>query len=497
MGQLAKIRRLYHRDGRSIRSIAKFMGLSRNTVRHWLRQGGDVKQPQYKAGIRPSHLDAYKETLSGWLKSNQHRNKRERRTLLSMFHELKVLGYEGSLSQMYRYVLRWKSKQDVGLKNAFMPLWFSHGEAAQFDWSTEYAWVDGCYRKLKLAHMKLCSSRAFHLSAYPTETHEMLFDAHYRAFAAFGGVPRRIIYDNMKTVVDKVLSGRGRMINARFEVMCSHYLFEPDFCNVAAGWEKGIVEKNVQDTRTRIWHQVRDRTWRSWDELNDWLSEQCTAHWQTLKHPYWPDLTLAEVLEDERNTLMTTPKPFDGYIERPVRVSSTGLIRYSNNHYSVPIGLAHEAVSVHAYPYRIAIVHNSAECASHKRSYGRKQVAYDWQHYIPLVDIKPGALRNGAPLMQMPELLKRLQMHLLKREGGDRLMADLLAMVPIHGLDTILVAVELAFESGLPSTEHIINIISRLRPTRHDELVCAPELKQPALANVERYDALLTGDTDE
>jgi hypothetical protein len=99
--------------------------------------------------------------------------------------------------------------------------------------------------------------------------------------------------------------------------------------------------------------------------------------------------------------------------------------------------------------------------------------------------------------MQMPELLKRLQMHLLKREGGDRLMADLLAMVPIHGLDTILVAVELAFESGLPSTEHIINIISRLRPTRHDELVCAPELKQPALANVERYDALLTGDTDE
>ena len=81
----------------------------------------------------------------------------------------------------------------------------------------------------------------------------MLFDAHYQAFNAFGGVPRRIIYDNMKTAVTKVLSGRRRIVNTRFEVMCNHYLFEADFCNVASGWEKGIVEKNVQDTRNRIW----------------------------------------------------------------------------------------------------------------------------------------------------------------------------------------------------------------------------------------------------
>jgi transposase len=141
-----------------------------------------------------------------------------------MFHELKVHGFQGGQSQVYEYAKLWKSKQGQGLKNAFMPLWFVHGEAAQFDWSTEYAWVAGVHRKLELAHMKLCSSRSFHLSAYQSEAHEMLFEAHDRAFRAFGGIPKRITYDNMKAAVDKVLPNKGRTVNACFEVMCSHYL---------------------------------------------------------------------------------------------------------------------------------------------------------------------------------------------------------------------------------------------------------------------------------
>jgi hypothetical protein len=84
--------------------------------------------------------------------------------------------------------------------------------------------------------MKLCASRAFFLVAYPTQSHEMLFDAHTRSFAAFGGIPKRGIYDNMKTAVDKVGSGKNRKVNKRFKAMCSHYLFDPDFCNRAAGW---------------------------------------------------------------------------------------------------------------------------------------------------------------------------------------------------------------------------------------------------------------------
>ena len=118
---------------------------------------------------------------------------------------------------------------------------------------------------------------------------------------------------------------------------------------------------------------------------------------------------------------------------------------------------------------------------------------YDWQHYIPLLTIKPGSLRNGAPFIEMPEVLRRLQHHLLKREGGAKEMASILATVPIHGLDEVLIAVELAFEAGNPSSQHVMNILSRLKPhPAFDELhdVLVPQLIVPAQANVERYDRL-------
>jgi transposase len=118
--------------------------------------------------------------------------------------------------------------------------------------------------------MKLCASRAFWLVAYPSQGHEMLFDAHTRSFAALGGIARRGIYDNMKTAVDKVLKGKGRIVNARLAVMCAHYLYDADFCNVASGWEKGVVEKNVQDSRRRIWIDAATKRFGSFAELNAW-----------------------------------------------------------------------------------------------------------------------------------------------------------------------------------------------------------------------------------
>jgi transposase len=160
-------------------------------------------------------------------------------------------------------------------RKAFVPLAYAHGEAFQFDWSCEYAWIAGLRRRLEVAHCKLASSRAFWLVAYPMQSHEMLFDAHTRAFTAFGGIPRRGIYDNMKTAVDKVGRGKERAINARFLAMCGHYLFEPEFCNVASGWEKGIVEKNVQDRRRQIWTAAANEHWATLADLNNWLAQRC------------------------------------------------------------------------------------------------------------------------------------------------------------------------------------------------------------------------------
>jgi hypothetical protein len=143
----------------------------------------------------------------------------------------------------------------------------------------------------------------------------MLFDAHSRSFAALGGIARRGIYDNMKTAVDKVKKGKGRVVNARFAVMCAHYLFDADFCNVAAGWEKGRVEKNVQDSRRRIWIDAGKQRFGSFVELNSWLGARCRALWEQIAHPEHQQFSVAEMLEHERTHLMPMPEPFDGYVE--------------------------------------------------------------------------------------------------------------------------------------------------------------------------------------
>jgi transposase len=492
---LAKIRRMRYREHLSIREIARKTGLARNTVREWLRQP-EVVEPTYPTRRVFTKLDAYAETLTGWLATNQHRGKRERRTVHAMYQELTAMGYRGGYGRVAAFARQLRADQSLqGRGGAFVPLKFQLGEAFQFDWSTEYAFVGGLRRRLDLAHTKLCASRAFWLTAYPTQSHEMLFDAHARAFEAFGGIPVRGIYDNMKTAVDKVGRGKARTINARFEAMTAHYLFEPEFCNVASGWEKGIVEKNVQDRRRQIWREAMETRWPDLDSLNEWLGKQCRMVWAETKHPEWPALTVAELLQDELPKLMPCPKPFDGYVEHPARVSSTGLIHLERNRYSVPTEHAHRIVSVRVYPASIDIVVDDEKVASHVRSFERDQTLYDWRHYIDLVAQKPGALRNGAPFEAMPEALRQLQKQLLSRPGGDRVMAQVLSAVPVHGLESIITATEAALAVGKPSAEHVLYLLAQLKnqaQPKPPRVETALTLREEPKADVDRYDQLRT-----
>ena len=221
-------------------------------------------------------------------------------------------------------------------------------------------------------------------------------------------------------------------------------------------------------------------------------------HLRTAYDCFQPKLMLvgasctAELLQDEQMRLMPNPRPFDGYIEQPLRVSATALIHFQRNRYSVPTTHAHRVVSLRIYPAELVVVANGAVVARHERSFERHQTHYDFTHYIDLIERKPGALRNGAPFAQMPEPLIGLQRHLLKHPGGDRVMAQVLAAIPVHGLDAVLVAVELALESGRPSGEHVLNVLARLKDAAAPVPAIATPLaltEEPA-ANVDRYDGL-------
>ena len=495
VGTLSKLRRLVNREGISQREAARRLGLSRNTVAKWLVDD-QMTEPKYpKRTASASILDPYKEQLANWMKADSHRPKRERRDTKAMFQAIRAMGYGGSRGPVYEYCKCWREEHANGRRHAgFVPLCFELGEAFQFDWSCEYTFVGGQRRRLEVAHVKLAASRAFVLVAYYSQSHEMLFDAHARAFAVLGGIPRRGIYDNMKTAVDRVGAGKQRSINARFEAMTGHYLFEAEFCNRAAGWEKGIVEKNVQDRRRSIWREAAERHWPDLQALNEWLLHACKAAWEELNHPEWRELTVAELWQDEQAHLMHCPSPFDGYIEQPVRVSATALIHYQRNRYSVPCEWVNTVVSLRAYPEHLLVVAPDGNSVRLSRSFERDQTLYDWTHYITLIERKPGALRNGAPFKSMPEPLQELQRQLLKHAGGDRVMAQVLSAVPLHGLEPVLVAVELALQSGRASAEHVLNVLSRLKEQNSEiEAVrTALQLAEPPQANVQRYDCLRT-----
>ena len=495
MAMIGKIRRMYFREKKSEREIARLTSLSRNTIRAWLRAPVDG-EPKYRRAASPCKLTPYQETLVRALKADALRPPRERRTALALYAQIKADGYEGGYSRVTDFIRDWRAREGRSASTtAFVPLAFAWGEAFQFDWSEEGVVVGGIPYRAQVAHMKLCASRAFWLVAYPGQGHEMLFDAHTRSFAALGGVAHRGIYDNMKTAVDKVNKGKGRVVNARFAVMCAHYLFDPDFCNVASGWEKGVVEKNVQDSRRRIWNEAREQRFGSFVELNTWLGNRCRALWEELKHPEHTQFNIAEMLEHEQTVLMPMPAPFDGYVEAPARVSSTCLVSAARNRYSVPCELAGQMVSTRLYPNRIVVVAGEAIVAEHERLSGKAQTRYDWQHYIPLLQRKPGALRNGAPFADLPTPLQRLRRGLLREPGGDRVMAQVLALVPSAGLEAVLVAVELALESGPPSgrvsVEHVRNVLARLNEGPPPVNVTTTlAVATPPLANTTRYDHL-------
>ena len=490
MKELGRVRRLFYRDGVSLSEISRKTGYCRNTIKRWLKTA-EGTEPSYRRSGHDTKIAPYAAQLIKALETDAHRPKRDRRTALKLFREIQAAGFTGDYSRVTEFVRRWRIEGGTVAVNAYVPLKFELGEAFQFDWSEEHLLIGGVWRKILASHLKLCASRAFVLSAYPTQSHEMLFDAHTRAFTALGGIPRRGIYDNMKTAVDKVKKGKGRIVNTRFSAMASHYLFDPDFCNVASGWEKGVVEKNVQDSRRRIWQEAGKERFGSFTELNVWLLERCRSLWQELRHTEYEELSIAEMLEHEQPSLMPMIMPFDGYVETIGKVSSICLVILERNRYSAPCELVGQMVSIRVYPERIDLVAHDALVASHRRSFAHKETFYDWQHYIPLIQRKPGALRNGAPFADMPEPLQRLRGRLLRREGGDRVMAKVLAEVPRAGLENVLVAVELVLESGIPSAEHIENMLNRLKSPPLPEAIDSPlQVSEEPIADTGRYDCL-------
>ncbi len=492
METIGKIRRMKFVQGKGIKQIARDLQLSRNTVRKVVR--APELPSGYRRGEQPRpKLGAFVATLESWLEAEAKLPSRQRRTARRLFEALQLEGYAGGEDTVRRYVSRWRKARSSQPPDVFVPLQFAPGEAYQFDWSHEQVVIDGLPQTVKVAHFRLSHSRRAFVVAYPRETQEMVFDAHARAFAAFGGVPRRGLYDNLKTAVDRVLRGKDRRFNRHFLRMCAHYLVEPTACTPAAGWEKGQVENQVGDLRAAIF-TPRIRV-ADFDELNAHLAARCDELTATRRHPQQRDQTIADVFEAEQPALMPLPVPFDGCVTRELRVNSTALISFDRNRYSVACQAVGQIVTLRVYAQRLVASLDGEVVAEHRRRFGRDKTIYDPWHYVPVLKRKPGALRNGAPFADwaLPAGLERMRRKLTSRKDGDRQFAEVLAAVLSDGLDAVDAACTEAMAQGTVTADAVINAITRARHPEPVAPIQVPEalsLRHEPQADCARYDQL-------
>ena len=263
--------------------------------------------------------------------------------------------------------------------------------------------------KLQVAHFKLCHSRAFLLRAYPLQTHEMLFDAHNHAFRCWAACRGAASTTTCRPPSTRSAAARSARSTPALRAMVSHYLFEAEFCIPASGWEKGQIEKNVQDARHRLWHDGAGVP--ALAALNDWLEHRCMALWQEDRHPEQPRARSPTSGRTSSRYLMPLPRPFDGFVEHTKRVSPTCLVHFERNRYSVPASFANRPVSLRVYPERLVVAAEgqvdlrasraSSSAPTTARPHGLRLAALSG-----VIQRKPGALRNGAPFAELPGRLQ-------------------------------------------------------------------------------------------
>lgn len=497
MDTISKVRIAHFVEGKGIREICRDFKLSRNTVRTIIRSGKTDQNYERKEQPRPK-LGQFIDRLVELLTEDEAKSVKHRRRAQLLFEQLQREGYPGGYDAVRRYVTQWKLEAGKAPAKAFIPLEYDPGDAFQFDWSYEKVELGGVPVEVKVAQFRLCHSRKPFCVAYTRETLEMVLDAHIRAFEFFGGVCRRGIYDNLKTVVTKVLLGKDRVFNRRFQNLASHYLFEPVACTPAAGWEKGQVENQVGVVRHRFF--VQRRRFGSLEELNEWLEGECRNHAATARHPERKESTIDQVFAEEKSHLVALPvSPFDGYQESAVRVSTQLLVSFDRNRYSVNATAVGKAVYVRAYADRVMMVMNGTVVGFHQRYLGRDKIIYDPWHYLAVLEQKPGALRNGAPFKRwdLPDSMQEVRKILEGRPDGDRQFVNILSVVRRYGLEAVAKACAQALLDKTVSSDVILSILSRTRDEPQPaEVTPSPQLPLLRLVPVvdcSRYDRLLSG----
>jgi len=462
-----RVRRAVRVEGRSQRAVARDFGLSRETVRKMLQYavppGYQRQQP-----IKRPKLGPWLGVIDAILSEDKQRPAKQRHTAKRIFERLKEEhGFTGGYTIVKDYV----RSAELHSREMFIPLTHAPGEA-QVDFGEALVVIAGVEQKAHYLAMDLPHSDDCFVAAFPAETTEAFLEGHVRAFAYFGGVPTRILYDNTKIAVAKILGGEERQRTRAFSELQSYYLFADKFGRAAKGNDKGKVEGLVGYARRNFMVPIPRVS--SWEELNTGLEAESQKRRLRRLRGHTEDI--GERFKRDHAAMLPLPAaPYEACEKIAGRVSSLSLVRYRSNDYSVPTQYGHRQVWVKGYVHQVVIACGSEVIARHERSYERETVVFDPLHYLALLEQKTRALDQAAPLAgwQLPECfaqLRRLLEARLKKHGS-REYVQVLRLMETFAINEVTHAIEDALKLGTISFDavrHLLLCRIERRPPRLD-----------------------------
>jgi transposase len=489
-----RIRRA-HRDGTSVRAIARTLGHSRRKIRQVLAEPEPQPYTLTQARAAPK-LDPVKAIIDEILADDEQAPRKQRHTAMQLYRRLCAEhGYLGGYDQIRRYVQRRRRSR----RETFIPLSHDPGQRAEADFGHIYADFPEGRRQVPVLVVTWAYSNRPFAKAFPTERIEAILDGLVEAWAFFGGVPREVWWDNPRTVVTTLLTGRQRRVHERYAALASHYAFEPLFCLPGRGNEKPRVENKVYDLERR-WATPVPRV-KGFDDLNAHLLEQCLA--ECRRTTQGQSETIGERFKaDQAAAMPLPPHPFDPCVWTPRKVDKYQTVRCDGNRYSAPRRWAFQTVTVKAYPFRVEVVADGQVIARHDRLYGRHEQSLDPLHYLVTLGRRPAALDHSDLYRhwRLPASFAELRAALHGRHGrptGDRQYVRVLQLLAEHPLSRVRQALERCLQKGWLDAQMVAQTAQRLAVRRP---VVEPDplnLPRPELAvdvprpDLKRFDQLL------
>jgi len=489
-----KVRQAHFEEGLSGRQIARDFGISRDSVSKMLAYS---EPPGYRrtSPIKRPKLDPYTSQIDQWLAEDKSRPRKQRHTAKRIFERLRdECRYDGGYTIVKDYVRSHKR----GSQEMFVPLGHPPGHG-QADFGEALVVIGGVEQKAYFFALDLPHSDACYIRAYPAANTEAWLDGHVHAFAFFGAVPRSILYDNDRCLVAKIMPDGTRKRTQRFSAMLSHYVIGDRYGRPGKGNDKGKVEGLVGYGRRNF--MVPMPRFSDWDAFNDYLEDQCRKRQGDILRGH--KISIGERLEADLATMRDLPgAPFEACDLQSGRVTSTSVVRYRGNDYSVPVAYGHRDVWIKGFVTRVVIGCAAEVIADHPRSYDTGDMVFDPVHYLPLIERKIMSFDQAAPLQgwELPEAFATLQRLLDARQGkvGKREYVQVLRLLERFEVEVLHLAIKDALQMravSFDAVKHLVLCRVERRPPRLD-LDVYPFLPRTNIATTSAasYMSLLAGE---